>query len=138
MVQTIEVIYKDNVLKTINPEITGLIKKLKESLQKIYRENLYELYLYGSYARNNEDPESDIDIAIILKDFSDYWEEIKRTGSIISSLSLEYDVTISPVRIRKEDWLKEDTPFLKNLKKEAILIQSIFFPTAKYYFQNLL
>ncbi|MEQ8170460.1 MAG: nucleotidyltransferase domain-containing protein [Candidatus Eremiobacterota bacterium] len=122
MVQTIEVIYKDNVLKTINPEITGLIKKLKESLQKIYRENLYELYLYGSYARNNEDPESDIDIAIILKDFSDYWEEIKRTGSIISSLSLEYDVTISPVRIRKEDWLKEDTPFLKNLKKEAILI----------------
>ena len=122
MVQTIELIYKDNVLKTINPEITGLIKKLKESLQKIYRENLYELYLYGSYARNNEDPESDIDIAIILKDFSDYWEEIKRTGSIISSLSLEYDVTISPVRIRKEDWLKEDTPFLKNLKKEAILI----------------
>jgi len=111
MVQTIEVIYKDNVLKTINPEITGLIKNLKESLQKIYKENLYELYLYGSYARNNEDPESDIDIAIILKDFSDYWEEIKRTGSIISSLSLQYDVTISPVRIRKEDWLKEDTPF---------------------------
>ncbi|MEQ8191094.1 MAG: nucleotidyltransferase domain-containing protein [Candidatus Eremiobacterota bacterium] len=122
MVQTIEVIYKDNVLKTINPEITGLIKNLKESLQKIYGENLYEVYLYGSYARNNEDPESDIDIAIILKDFSDYWEEIKRTGSIISSLSLQYDVTISPVRIRKEDWFKEDTPFLKNLRKEAILL----------------
>jgi predicted nucleotidyltransferase len=97
-----------------------LLKELKEILCQIYDENLEGLYLYGSYVNGEEDAESDIDIAIVLKDFWDYWEEIQRTGQAISALSLKYDVSISPIRIKKIDWTHEDSPFLNNVRKECV------------------
>jgi predicted nucleotidyltransferase len=103
-------------------EIRTLLGELKEALHHSYGNNLVGLYLYGSYAREEEDPESDLDIAIVLKDFKDYWREIQRTSKIISELSLKYSVTISPVRIRKDNWASEDSPFLNNLRKESIAI----------------
>ena len=101
-------------------ETTHLIRELKETLWRIYGENLRGLYLYGSYVRRREDAESDVDVAIVLKDFRDYWEEVQRTGQVISDLSLKYDISISPIRIRETDWIQEDSPFLNNVRKECI------------------
>jgi predicted nucleotidyltransferase len=56
-------------------EMINLLKELKETLGHIYGENLGGLYLYGSYTNQAEDAESDVDVAIVLKDFRDYWEE---------------------------------------------------------------
>jgi len=55
-----------------------------------------------------------------LKDFSDYWEEVQRTSQVISELSLKYDMSISPIRVREADWAQEDSPFLKSVRKECI------------------
>jgi predicted nucleotidyltransferase len=101
-------------------DLTKLLKELKVALYQVYQKNLRGIYLYGSYARQEEDPESDIDVAVVLKDFKDYWEEIQRTSHIISELSLKYEVSISPVRIREADWIQEDSPFLNNVRKEGI------------------
>lgn len=97
-----------------------LLQELKNVLSQIYDENLGGLYLYGSYANGREDAESDIDIAIVLKDFRDYWEEIQRTGQVISDLSLKYDVSISPVRIKESDWVNGDFLFINNVRKDCI------------------
>jgi predicted nucleotidyltransferase len=104
----------------MHTEITQLLQELKEALSDIYGENLSGLYLYGSYATHEEDPESDVDVAIVLKDFDDYWEEIQRTGSIISELSLKYHVSISPVRVREADWVQGDSPYLHAVQKECV------------------
>lgn len=100
--------------------IPELLQELKEALSRVYGENLRGLYLYGSYANRQEDPESDLDVIIVLKDLGDYWEEVQRTSRIISELSLKYDVSISPVRIEEPDWLQADSPFLKNVRKECV------------------
>ena len=84
---------------TTSVQVTKLLQELKVSLQRVYKENLQGLYLYGSYTRQEEDPESDVDVIIVLKDFADYWEEVKRTGSIIAGLFLKYGLSISPVRV---------------------------------------
>ncbi len=101
-------------------KISNVLKELKEALQQIYGENLRGVYLYGSYANGEEDPESDMDVAIVLKDYGDYWEEVQRTGQVISELSMEYGVSISPVRIREAQWLLGDSPFLNSVRKECI------------------
>ena len=69
-------------------EVRTLLQDLKRALRDVYGENLRGLYLYGSFARQEEDPESDLDVIIVLRDFEDYWEEIHRTGSVISRISL--------------------------------------------------
>ena len=103
-------------------KITNLLKDLKEALYQIYGDNLSGVYLYGSYADGEEDAEPDLDVAIILKDFDDYWEEVRRTGPVISELSLEYGVSISPVRVREVAWVQEDSPFLNTVRKECMAL----------------
>jgi predicted nucleotidyltransferase len=103
-------------------KITNPLRDLKEALYQIYGDNLSGVYLYGSYADGEEDAESDLDVAIILKDFDDYWEKVRRTGPVISELSLEYGVSISPVRVREVAWVQEDSPFLNTVRKECMAL----------------
>ena len=101
-------------------ETSELLKELKEALYEVYGENLRGLYLYGSFADGKEDLESDLNLAVVLEDFDDYWVEVQRTSRIISDLSLKYDVSISPIRVREADWVQEDSPFLNSVRKECI------------------
>jgi len=96
-----------------------LLKELKDALLGIYGQDLRGVYLYGSYARRQEDPESDVDVLIVLKDYSDFWEEVQRTSQLISDLSLKYNVTVSPVHVREADWLAGESPFFRNVQREA-------------------
>lgn len=100
--------------------VKRLLRELKEALESIYGEDFRGLYLYGSYARGEEDSESDLDLIIVLKDFEDYWEEVERTGQVIAQLSLKYGVSLSPVRVREREWLRRDTPFLAQVHRECV------------------
>jgi predicted nucleotidyltransferase len=100
--------------------IQSILKELKIGLQDSYREQLKGLYLYGSYAREDADGESDIDILVILDKVERYSNEIARTSKLVSELSLKYDVTISRVFVSQQDWAEKETPFLLNTRKEAI------------------
>ena len=78
--------------------------------------------LFGSYARGDQMSGSDIDIVIILKDFSHACTEIERTGDIVSSLSLKFDTLISLVPIKENDWLKRKTSLISNIKRDGVAV----------------
>jgi len=99
-----------------------LLKDFKEELSRIYGENFSGLYLYGSYARGEDDAESDFDLIIVLTDFGDYWEEIQRTSEMVSDSSLKYNLSVCPVFVRESDWLNDDSPFLNNVRKEFVSV----------------
>ena len=100
--------------------IKRILKELKIELQDIYGDQLKGLYLYGSYAREEADGESDIDILIILDKIKRYSYEIARTSDLVAELSLKYDTTISRVFVSQQDWADKETPFLLSTRKEAI------------------
>jgi len=100
--------------------VPSLLRDIKAALSRVYGDDLRGIYLYGSYALGDEDPESDLDLVIVLRDFEDYWEEVCRTGALISELSLKYEVSISPIRVREAVWKGEDAPFLNRVRKEAV------------------
>ena len=102
-------------------QLTQLLNELKEGLKKIYGARLKGLYLFGSYARREQDAGSDIDILVVLDRFdSTYSAEINRTGDFGSELSLKYGVTVSKVFVKEADWIQKKTPFLDNVREEAI------------------
>ncbi len=109
----------DRTSKT-EPRITTLLNELKAGLKTIYGNRLKGVYLFGSYARGDQDKESDLDILVVLHDFENYAQEVNRTGQLAADLSLQYGITISAVFIREHDWLHGETPFLSNVREEAL------------------
>ncbi len=97
-----------------------LLREIREGLERIYGPRLRGVYLYGSYARREADAESNLDLLVVLDDFERYGKEVERTGQLGADLSLKYGVSISQVFVRERDWLLGDTPFLANVREEAI------------------
>ena len=100
-------------------ELAQLLNEIKAGLTALYGGRLVGVYLFGSYARNEQDAESDVDILIVLNDYQQYGAELDRTSELSSRLSLKYGVSISTVFQRQQEWLEADTPLLRNIRAEA-------------------
>ena len=96
----------------MSPEIQEILKRFKKELVNIYGDKIQSILLYGSRARGDEHPDSDIDILIILKDEFNYSEMLKRSDDLAASLSLENDVVISRVFVSERDYRERQIPFL--------------------------
>jgi len=104
----------------MSADIKALLQELRSNLKVLYGSRLIEVYLYGSYARHEADPESDVDVLIVLDDLAGYGVELDRTGHLVSDLSLKYGVSISRVFVTASDWSRRNSPFLINVRAEAI------------------
>ena len=103
-------------------EIERLLEKLKSGLKQIYGEQFKAAYLFGSYARGDYDPDSDIDVLIVLSDFEKYGAELKRTSVLIGSLSLEYGTIVSVIFVRQQEWQMDKLPLLLNIRTEGVAL----------------
>lgn len=100
--------------------IRRVLDELKSGLTHLYGARLRGMYLYGSYARGEQEPESDVDVLIVLDAIPSYGAEIERTGNLVSRLSLEYGSTVSRVFVSEAHWISLESPFLDNVREEAI------------------
>ena len=96
-----------------------LLGKLKAGLELIYEDRLRGVYLFGSYARDEADAESDLDVLIVLDRIDQYGAEIDRTSTLVAELSLAHHVSISRVFVGERDWRDGETPFLRNARLDA-------------------
>jgi predicted nucleotidyltransferase len=99
--------------------LRNLLKELKAGLAAIYGARLRQVYLFGSYARGDQDAESDLDILIVLSQYQRYRAEIERTGELVSALSLKYGVSISRKFVTETQWIAGDSALLRNVRAEA-------------------
>jgi predicted nucleotidyltransferase len=100
--------------------LTEILAALRMHLSLILGESLEKVYLYGSQARGDATPGSDIDVLIVINGNFDYFNLMDKTSEISWRLSLENDVVISRVFVAKDKFDQSASPFLMNVRQEAI------------------
>jgi predicted nucleotidyltransferase len=100
--------------------IQRLRKELKDALECLYGQRLKGVFLFWFYARGEADAESDMDVLIVLDHVNNYSNEIERTETVISELSLKFGTTISRVFASEQRWQTDQTNFFQNVREEAV------------------
>lgn len=82
--------------------------------------NLISAYIFGSYAKRTNRPESDIDVALIIDNLGDYEKFDLQVQLML--LASDFDTRIEPHPISKRDF-SSDNPFISEIKRTGIEIK---------------
>jgi len=102
--------------------IRTILAEYRAHLEEIYGPRLANVVLFGSQAREDADPDSDIDILIVLSGPLDDWEETQRTSRITSEISLKFDTVISRVIATPEMFEHSGMSFYHNVRQDGVYI----------------
>lgn len=104
----------------MNEKLQTILAELGEKLQALYGARLVNVVLFGSQARDDATPESDIDVMIVLRGEVNPFAEIDRTNVIASDLSLKHDTLISTIFVAEDRFQREQSPLLINVRREGM------------------
>lgn len=107
----------------MNSQIKDLLSEVKSAIEILYKDNLVDVILYGSYARKTYSEDSDIDLLIILKKMETIGKEIDRIVDAIYDIGLKHNTLISVVPVTYNDYLNIRSPLILNIKKEGVSIE---------------
>ncbi len=106
----------------VNDKLPTILTQLRSQFELLYGDRLTQMVLYGSQARGDAQPDSDIDVLVVLKAPVQIGEEIDRTIPIVADLSLQNDVVISCNFMNEERFTNYQGPLLRNIRREGISI----------------
>ena len=101
-----------------------VFEKMIPGFQTIFGNVLEKVILYGSVARGTQTMESDVDIAVIVRKYTEDMHD--KMIDLTVDMELEYNKVLSVLLIDYDNFREwEDVlPFYKNMKKDGIMLWS--------------
>jgi Uncharacterised protein family (UPF0158)/Nucleotidyltransferase domain len=88
-------------------------------LRTLYGVRLRRLLLFGSWARGDAHPESDIDLLVVLDKVDSPWEELRRMDEILWRHSYESNAVISAVPVAEGAFADATEPLVIRARTEG-------------------
>ena len=121
---TLEVVYPPSP-----DQVQSDLETFAAFVRKHYGRRLRALYLFGSRARGDHSPESDVDVAIVLDELTDKRAEKEIPGDLAYSFLVEHGVIIQPWPVSLECWndpaRHRNPSLIRNMKAEGIELGGI-------------
>jgi len=97
-----------------------LLAELKDGLRCTYGKRLKGVFVFGSFARGDQNRDSDLDILVVLENFQRANLEITNTSDLVARLSLAYGITITRFFVTEAEWKESQSSFLLNVREDAV------------------
>ena len=96
-------------------QLENLLKIYREELEKVTDDRVKKVILYGSYARGDFRPDSDVDVMVLVE---------RKICDITYDFNNEHETDIMPVVQSKDhfDYWKNADMFYRNVEKEGVVI----------------
>ena len=105
-----------------NQYLVNLLNELKAGLVDLYGDRLFAVILFGSQARGEATPDSDIDVMAVLNDPVDFAKEIYRMSDVSWHFLDKYGELVSIIPTAKSSFLGTSTSFIRVVKREGIAV----------------
>ena len=108
----------------MNPvHVENAKQELASAMKELFGLKLKEVILFGSYARNQQNEESDIDIIVLVNE-----DKMKlklyshAVAEAVTELNLKYDLVLSVILQNTAEYeeYKEVLPFFINIQREGV------------------
>lgn len=107
------------------PELAGafdpeeIARAVAQDLRVLYGERLRKVLLFGSWARGDAHPESDIDLLVVLDRMDSPWEELRRMDDILDRHSVANETVVSALAVAESDLDPPSSPALIRAQAEG-------------------
>jgi uncharacterized protein len=101
-------------------KVRTVVGEARALMERQYGERLAGVILYGSQARGDAEPGSDVDLLVVLRGDISASAEVSRLSTPLAALSLRHDTVVSCVFVSEARYRSEQSPFLLNVRREGI------------------
>lgn len=114
--------YKTRTTRTSSPAKNKILIQCKKTLAQVYGERLKGVILYGSMARRQAAPASDVDLLVLLAPPVDYFAELWRLVDVLYPVQLESERLISAKPASVNDYETGRISLYRNAKAEGVAV----------------
>jgi predicted nucleotidyltransferase len=106
----------------VHMTVTQVLGECRTILQNHYGSQFKGLVLYGSVAREQASPDSDIDVLVLLAGPFDYFQELRQIVDLLYPVQLDTDQLISAKPAAVDEFEAGSIQLYRNAKREGILL----------------
>ena len=99
-----------------------IVQQCKSRLQSHYGSQLKGMILYGSMARDQASPTSDIDLLVLLSRPFDYFRELHRIVELLYPIQLESEQLISAKPADLDEFDRGSIQLYRTAKKQGVRV----------------
>lgn len=104
----------------MTPSVQAALNDARQTLSALYGDRLVRVVLYGSQARGEAGPESDVDILVTLRDPFDLYGETKRLAALQTDLLDRYDEFVVLQPYTEAEYQSQAYGFIQNVRADGI------------------
>lgn len=99
-----------------------LLNCIKDRLEDAYGDRLQGVVLYGSEARGEAEPDSDIDLLVLLKGPVQFGKDLRTNIDVLYDLQLEFIRPIHAMPVDVEIFRTGKYAVYRNAQKEGVFV----------------
>ena len=103
----------------VDRQVTG---EMRSALEEAYGSRFRLAVLYGSEARGQAGPDSDIDLMVVLDGVASYLSDLKRSVAAMYPIEVRIGRAVSAKLVSWDQYTHEDSPLMRSVRREGVTL----------------